>query len=102
MINSARATAIDQASRAGKAQAQAQVQQLPTQQEEEHSVISATITSVVRGIARGLSAVHLAAYLDQGRRPLCSQVSVPVQPRLLMLPRLWMVLDLRPRVLPDD
>ncbi|KAF9448380.1 hypothetical protein P691DRAFT_669542, partial [Macrolepiota fuliginosa MF-IS2] len=59
--SSARASAIDKVSRAGKARAQAQAQtQLPTPPDEEPSVISAAITSAVRGIARRLSTAHLS------------------------------------------
>ncbi|KAJ3561928.1 hypothetical protein NP233_g9895 [Leucocoprinus birnbaumii] len=59
---SARASAIDRVSRAGKARAlQAQAQtQLPTPPDEEPSALSAAITSAVRGIARRLSTAHLS------------------------------------------
>jgi G1/S-specific cyclin PLC1 len=62
-ISSARASAIDVVSRAGKARAQhVRTQtQLPTPPDEEPSAISAAITSAVRGIARRLSTAHLAA-----------------------------------------
>lgn len=61
--SSARASAIDVVSRAGKARAQhVRTQtQLPTPPDEEPSAISAAITSAVRGIARRLSTAHLAA-----------------------------------------